>query len=124
MHKTEGPLVVSLLKTPVNVAADDAAVQNIDSNSSSFKTKAQRFRVLVWSKYVHMPFYDHHRVEGHWQSTEGRPMPSFRYVQGEKQALVAWSQRLLGASRPPGKRLLKYGRSHRTRQSTQAHLII
>lgn len=77
MHKTEGPLVVSLLKTPVNVAADDAAVQNIDGHSSSSKTKAQRFRVLVWSKY------------------------------GEKQALVAWSQRLLGASRPPGKRLLK-----------------
>jgi hypothetical protein len=56
VHKTEGPLVVSLLKTPVNVAADDAAVQNIDGNSSSSKTKAQRFRVLVWSKYVRAPF--------------------------------------------------------------------
>jgi hypothetical protein len=28
--------------------------------------------------------------------------------QGEKQALVAWSQRLLGTGRPAGKRLLKY----------------
>jgi RAP1 GTPase activating protein 1 len=77
VHSTEGPLVVSILKTPINAAVDEATVQNADSNHSSKSTRAQRFRVLVWSRY------------------------------GEKQALVAWSQRLLGTGRPAGKRLLK-----------------